>query len=244
MDLSLAHNSIGFYQLSKLACIPIIIVVEYILYHTTVALTKLMAVAVIVVGVGMASVNDVTVDLVGVLLAAVAVGFTAMGLILCSRYQKDLECSAMQLLHNTCPLVTLGMMTFIPFFHDVHQPAQVEFSAPLVAHISGSCVLALGVNTSNFLLLGQISPLAYQVLGHLKTSVIFILGFAVFRYQYNARVIVGTVMALGGVVAYTELGRRKVTAARHAKEVKEEEEEGKEGLLVSGSSPPQPGIKL
>ena len=240
MNLSLAHNSIGVYQLSKLACIPIIIVVEYVLYHTTVALSKLVAVAVIVVGVGMASVNDVTVDLVGVLLAAVAVAFTATGLILCSHYQKDLECSAMQLLHNTCPLVTIGMLTCIPFFHDAHQLAQVEFSAPLVARIFGSCVLALGVNASNFLLLGQISPLAYQVLGHLKTSVILILGFVVFHYQYNAKAIVGAVLALGGVVAYTELGRREATAARHAKE---EEKEGKEGLLVSGSSPPQLGIK-
>ncbi len=235
MNLSLAHNSVGFYQLSKLACIPIIILVEYVLYHTTVPLSKLVVVAIIVMGVGVASVNDVAVNLVGLGLAVVAVGFSALALILCSHYQEDLECTSMQLLHSTCPLVTIGMLAFIPFFHDVRQLAQVEFSAPLVAHISGSCVLALGVNASNFLLLGQISPLAYQVLGHLKTSAILILGFVVFHYQYNAKVIVGAGLALGGVVAYTELGRRTVTAARHTKEG---EEEGKEGLLVTGSSRP------
>ena len=43
MNLSLAHNSVGFYQLSKLACIPIIILVEYVLYHTTVPLSKLVS---------------------------------------------------------------------------------------------------------------------------------------------------------------------------------------------------------
>lgn len=239
MNLSLAQSSVGFYQFSKLACIPVIIVMEYVLYKTIVPLSKLVAVAVVVVGVGVASVNDVTVDLVGVGLAVVAVGFSAMALILCSHYQKDLGCSSMQLLHSTCPLVTIGMLIFIPFFHDINQLVQMEIDALLVAHICGSCVLALGVNASNFLLLGQISPLAYQVLGHLKTSIIVILGFVVFRYQYNAKVFVGAVLALGGVVAYTELDRREKGAADR----QEGEEEGEKGLLLTGPPQPQPDIK-
>ena len=209
MNLSLAHNSVGFYQLTKLACIPAIIVVEYTMYRTVVPLVKLLTVAVIVLGVGVASVNDVTVNLVGVALAAVAVSFTSMAQILCSHYQKDMECDSMQLLYSTCPLVTIGMLVFIPFFHDVHELAQVDVSVPMLAHIFWSCVLALGVNVTNFLILGKTSPLAYQVLGHLKTTVILILGFLVFKYEYNIRVLFGTVLALGGVVAYTELGRRK-----------------------------------
>jgi predicted cation transporter len=97
--------------------------------------------------------------------------------------------------------------------------------------------LALGVNVSNFLVLGKTSPLAYQVLGHLKTSVILILGFVVFHYQYNAKVIVGAALALGGVAAYTELGRRhKTVAVQHA--VEDEGEEGEEGLLLTGNPRP------
>jgi solute carrier family 35 protein E3 len=41
-------------------------------------------------------------------------------------------------------------------------------------------VFALGVNISNYLVLGKTSPLTYQVLGHLKTVLILILGFTVF----------------------------------------------------------------
>lgn len=209
MNLSLAQNSVGFYQLSKLACIPVIIAVEYILYDKSVPISKLLAVIIIVLKVGMASVNDVTVTLIGVILATVAVFFTSMGQILCSHYQQDLECDSMQLLYNTCPLVTIGMLVSVPFFHDVQQLAEVEFSAPLLAHIFWSCVLAFAVNVTNYLILGKTSALAYQVLGHLKTILILILGFVVFNYQYNGKLIVGTVLALGGVVTYTELGRRK-----------------------------------
>ena len=44
-----------------------------------------------------------------------------------------------------------------------------------------SCLFALGVNISNYLVLGQTSPLTYQVLGHLKTVLIIVLGFLVFK---------------------------------------------------------------
>ncbi|GAB5030722.1 nucleotide sugar transporter family protein [Nannochloropsis oceanica] len=210
MNLSLASNSVGFYQLSKLACIPVIIVTEYVLYERIVPLSKLLTVTVIIFGVAVASVNDVTINLIGLILAAVAVCFTSMAQILCSHYQKYLECDSMQLLHSTCPLVTFGMLVFIPFFHNVQELALGDFSAPLLTHIFWSCVLALGVNITNFSILGKTSPLAYQILGHLKATIILILGVVIFNYQYNAKVIAGTVLALGGVVAYTELGRQKL----------------------------------
>lgn len=165
-----------------------------------------MAVIVIVIGVGVASANDVTVDLVGVALAAIAVGCTVMAQILCSRHQKDLQCTSIQLLYSSCPLVTIGIFVVIPLFHDVQQLAQVEGPEPLLVHVVISCVLALRINVSNFLVLGKTSPLVYQVLGHFKTCVISISGFVVFYYQYNARVIVGISLPLGGVVAYTEIG--------------------------------------
>lgn len=48
-----------------------------------------------------------------------------------------------------------------------------------------SCLFALGVNISNYLVLGATSPLTYQVLGHLKTVLIIVLGFIVFKVKKN-----------------------------------------------------------
>lgn len=47
-----------------------------------------------------------------------------------------------------------------------------------------------------------------QPTGHLKTILILVLGFLVFQYKSNARSVFGIVVALGGVIAYTELKRR------------------------------------
>ena len=48
-----------------------------------------------------------------------------------------------------------------------------------------SCFFALGVNITNYLVLGRTSPLTYQVLGHLKTVLIIVLGFVVFKVNYT-----------------------------------------------------------
>jgi hypothetical protein len=43
------------------------------------------------------------------------------------------------------------------------------------------------VNITNYLVLGKTSPLTYQVLGHLKTVLILILGFTVFNVSIVIR---------------------------------------------------------
>lgn len=54
----------------------------------------------------------------------------------------------------------------------------------VVPVLAVSCFFALGVNISNYLVLGKTSPLTYQVLGHLKTVLILVLGFTVFNVRF------------------------------------------------------------
>jgi solute carrier family 35 protein E3 len=208
MNLNLAHNSVGFYQLSKLACIPVTIALERAFYGKTVPGPVLVTLIPITIGVGIATVNDVSVNLVGTAFAALAVLFTSLAQIFTSTYQKQLDCDALQLLYHSSPLIAAGSFLMIPFFDNVRYLVQTSFSLSLLNHVLSSCVLALGVNISNYLVLGKTSPLTYQVLGHLKTILILVLGFVVFKYKSNARAVVGILIALGGVIAYTELKRR------------------------------------
>eukprot|EP01042_Synura_sphagnicola_P003871 gene3871-4844_t len=85
------------------------------------------------------------------------------------------------------------MLIMCPFFDDVKSLLAYEYSAGCITRIGTapgravlyaplvSCVFALGVNISNYLVLGKTSPLTYQVLGHLKTVLILILGFTMFN---------------------------------------------------------------
>jgi drug/metabolite transporter (DMT)-like permease len=70
-----------------------------------------------------------------------------------------------------------------------------------------TCVLALGVNVTNYLVIARTSPVTYQVVGHLKTCLILMLGFVVFKYPIVYRNLCGILVAVVGMVWYTEAKR-------------------------------------
>ena len=65
------------------------------------------------------------------------------------------------------------------------------------------------MNISNYLVLGKTSPLTYQVLGHLKTILILVLGFTVFEKPLDGRNCLGITIAMMGGSSYTEIKRRQ-----------------------------------
>jgi len=104
--------------------------------------------------------------------------------------------------------VAVGMLILCPFFDDIDGLRRYMFTTPTLLRISLSCFFALGVNISNYLVLGKTSPLTYQVLGHLKTVLILVLGFLMFGKEVNMRNLMGIFVAMLGVIAYTEVKRR------------------------------------
>jgi len=143
--------------------------------------------------------------------AVCAIVATSMAQIFTNTYQKSLDCNAMQLLYHTSPLISIGMLIMSPFFDDWNKLWVYQFSQACVTRIVISCVMALGVNISNYLVLGKTSPLTYQVLGHLKTILILFWGFTVFKKPVDMRNVIGIGVALIGVIGYTELRRRETT---------------------------------
>ena len=212
MNLNLSHNSVGFYQLSKLACIPFTLFVQYMAYNQSVSRSVQLTLLPITIGVGYATVYDLDLNMIGTVFAVCAVIATALSQIFTNTYQKSLDCNAMQLLFHTSPYIALGMIIMCPFFDDLNLLMNFVYTPPCLTRIFVSCLFALGVNISNYLVLGMTSPLTYQVLGHLKTVLIIVLGFLMFNKQADLRNITGIAIAMVGVVAYTEV-RRKQTIA-------------------------------
>jgi len=211
MNLNLAYNSVGFYQLSKLACIPFTLLVQFVAYNQTVSSLVQLTLVPITFGVGYATIYDMSLNLVGLVFAVFAVAATALAQIFTNTYQKSLDCNALQLLHLTAPYIAVGMLILCPIFDDVHALSHFNYTTPCVLRIMLSCFFALGANISNYLVLGKTSPLTYQVLGHLKTVMILVLGFTVFAKPVDGRNIVGISIALVGVIAYTEIRRRQAS---------------------------------
>jgi solute carrier family 35, member E3 len=163
MNLNLAYNSVGFYQLSKLVCIPFTIAVQRICFGIEASMRVKLTLIPILLGVGLATVHDIAVNFRGTIFAILAVVFTSFSQIFTQSYQQSLDCNALQLLYLTSPIIMTGMLLLTPFFDDTRKLWNTEWTNGLVGWILVSCSLALGVNISNYLVLGKTSPLTYQV---------------------------------------------------------------------------------
>lgn len=54
--------------------------------------------------------------------------------------------------------------------------------------ITLSCIVAVGVNASQFICIGRFSAVTFQVLGHMKTILVLVLGFLFFNDSTSTQV--------------------------------------------------------
>lgn len=208
MNLNLAYNSVGFYQLSKLCTIPITVTVEYLVFRKTISFRVFLTLVLISTGVGIATITDISFNFTGTVFASIAVVATALSQVFFDPLRKDIECDALQALYHTSPLISAGMLVFSPLFGELDVIRKTEFHVPLVTMIVLSCLTAIAVNVSNYAVLSRISALSYSILGHFKTISILALGAVLFDATPGWKMVGGAAMALLGVVLYSELRRR------------------------------------
>ena len=66
-----------------------------------------------------------------------------------------------------------------------------------------SCTIAVGTNLSQFICIGRFTAVSFQVLGHMKTILVLILGFIFFGKEgLNLQVVLGMAIAVIGMVWY------------------------------------------
>lgn len=66
-----------------------------------------------------------------------------------------------------------------------------------------SCLIAVSVNFSTFLVIGKTSPVTYQVLGHLKTCLVLGFGYTLLHDPFTSRNIIGILVAIIGMGLYS-----------------------------------------
>ncbi|KAA3456638.1 putative membrane protein [Gossypium australe] len=79
LNLSLGFNSIGFYQMTKLAIIPFTVLLETIFLKKQFSQKIKMSLFVLLVGVGIASITDLQLNFVGTILSLLAIITTCVG---------------------------------------------------------------------------------------------------------------------------------------------------------------------
>mmetsp|Transcript_49271 Transcript_49271/g.157786 ORF Transcript_49271/g.157786 Transcript_49271/m.157786 type:complete len:323 (+) Transcript_49271:162-1130(+) len=211
-NLSLQLNSVGFFQIMKLCVTPVTVTIQYVFYTQTTSMKTLYALGATLVGVGIATVTDVELNLVGTIVACMSCIVTVLQHIWAGRMMKQYDMSSMQ--YNMAHMHTAFLMLIIIGPGVDYLATNGKFSL-LQLHEDGStagysfillsCVLAAAQNWNSFLLIKLTSAVTYQVVGHLKNILVISGGFILFGYPLQYDNLSGIAVALGGVIWYTNV---------------------------------------
>ncbi|CAL5031157.1 unnamed protein product [Urochloa decumbens] len=115
MNASLMWNSIGFYQVSKLSMVLVLCMLEVLFDSVRYSKGTKLSIMVVLVGVAICTVTDVTVNTKGLIAAAVAVCSTAFQQHYIHHLQKKYSLSAFHLLSHTAPAQAASLLLLGPF---------------------------------------------------------------------------------------------------------------------------------
>ena len=259
MNYNLKMNSIGFYQLSKLCTIPCMVLYKYFFQKQTISkhlrpnwykyffqkqstpLNTLCSLGILLVGLCLFTVNDVQFNLLGSIIALVAVITTTIYQTQTNVLQKTYNCSGIQLNHAVSFnrfIVALCAAIFIETSGEKsilnHKFQRVEVTLILFTGF-----LAVMGNCVGFSLIGRAGPVTFQVVGHVKTMSIFIFGLIMFPPVSEPRdkkikKIIGLIISMTGVILYTIFeikNKKKETHLPHLSD-RNESTKNNENLLV------------
>lgn len=205
MNLSLMLNSVGFYQISKLSMIPVVCVMEWVLHNKRYSKQVKVAVVGVVIGVGVCTVTDVKVNAKGFLCACVAVLATSLQQITIGSLQTKYSIGSIELLSKTAPIQAVSLLIlgpFIDYFLNGQILLNYHFSYGAIFFLLLSCSLAVFCNASQYMCIGRFSAVSFQVLGHMKTVCVLILGWLLFDSELTLKNIAGMAVAVAAMIVY------------------------------------------
>ncbi|KAL7262784.1 hypothetical protein ACSBR1_001026 [Camellia fascicularis] len=206
MNISLMWNSVGFYQIAKLTMIPVSCLLEVVFDKIRYSRDTKLSIAVVLLGVAVCTVTDVSVNARGFIAALVAVWSTALQQYYVHYLQRKYALSSFNLLGHTAP-VQAGTLLLVGPFLDYWLTNKTvdtfDYNIASLVFIILSCTIAVGTNLSQFICIGRFTAVSFQVLGHMKTILVLILGFIFFGKEgLNIQVVIGMVIAVVGMIWY------------------------------------------
>ncbi|KAL5751911.1 hypothetical protein ACOSP7_022082 [Xanthoceras sorbifolium] len=227
MNVSLMWNSVGFYQIAKLSMIPVSCFLEVVLDKVRYSRDTKLSIVVVLLGVAVCTVTDVSVNTKGFIAAFIGVWSTAMQQYYVHYLQRKYSLGSFNLLGHTAPAQAASLLLLGPFVDYWLTSKRVDaynFGLTTVFFLVLSCSIAVGTNLSQFICIGRFTAVSFQVLGHMKTILVLILGFIFFGKEgLNMHVIVGMVIAVVGMIWYGNASskpggkeRRSLSLPKHA----------------------------
>ncbi|KAJ6301778.1 hypothetical protein OIU77_015988 [Salix suchowensis] len=203
-NASLNQNSVGFYQMSKIAVTPSIVLAEFVIFRKTISYKKVLALVVVSGGVAVATVKDLEFNFFGACIAIAWIVPSSINKILWSDLQQQANWTALGLMWKTTPVTVLFLVALMPC---LDPPGVLSFRWDLYSSSAIFLTALLGflLQWSGALALGATSATSHVVLGQFKSCVILLGGYLIFGSDPGFVSICGALTALAGMSVYTSL---------------------------------------
>ncbi|XWS09624.1 hypothetical protein CRYUN_Cryun39dG0005700 [Craigia yunnanensis] len=207
-NTSLKYNSVGFYQMAKIAVTPTIVLAEFVLFRKTISFKKVLALAVVSAGVAVATITDLEFNVFGACIAIAWIIPSAINKILWSNLQQQANWTALALMWKTTPITIFFLVALMPW---LDPPGVLLFKWDLnnSTAVLISALLGFLLQWSGALALGATSATSHVVLGQFKTCVILVGGYLLLDSDPGFISFCGAVAALGGMSIYTSLNLKE-----------------------------------
>ncbi|KAK2957971.1 putative UDP-rhamnose/UDP-galactose transporter 6 [Blattamonas nauphoetae] len=192
----------------KIAVTPCVCVIEMLFYKKRFPITVLLSIVTIIVGVGLCTGASLQTEPLGFIVGAAGAVSTALYQIWSKTTQKKLDCNEFQLLLYETPMaaVLVAVIAYFTENYNLSSPTSIwnqHYTPILITKIICTAIGSVGINITLFVGINRTSPLTYNVVSHLKTISIIVLGTILFQEQLTSKRLIGMVVAIGGIVLYS-----------------------------------------
>eukprot|EP00796_Vickermania_ingenoplastis_P006000 gene6000-4305_t len=149
-NLSLLHNSVTVYQMSKIMGTPVIASIEYKKYRRPLNKLTISALILICFGSTFTVGTDTTLTLKGLIFCVLAILSNSFYTVWGKSMQVDLKVSPLQLLMYQAPMSAAILVVCCPGLDDMRELFSYQVTWQTVGCIGLSCLLAFCVNFSFF----------------------------------------------------------------------------------------------
>lgn len=204
-NLSLQNNTVGTYQLAKALTTPTIVAIHTFFYNKSYSTQIKLTVIPIIVGVFLNSYYDVKFNWVGTFYASLGVIVTSVYQVWVGTKQKEFQANFMQLLYYQAPISAAMLAVAVLIFEPVTSEKGLlsSWSGSSILVVLASGVVAFSVNLSIYWIIGNTSPVTYNMVGHLKFCIILMGGYFIFHDPLRTNQMMGVATTLAGIIAYT-----------------------------------------
>ncbi|XP_058273759.1 solute carrier family 35 member E3 isoform X2 [Hemibagrus wyckioides] len=119
--------------------------------------------------------------------------------------QHELQVNSMQLLYYQAPMSSAFLLILVPFFEPLTGEGGIfgPWSLQALAMVFLSGIIAFLVNLSIYWIIGNTSPVTYNMFGHFKFCITLLGGYVLFHEPLSVHQGLGIACTLGGILTYT-----------------------------------------